>query len=77
MFKYALVSDAGDMVAATVDSIAKPIWSPSLKELIVLPTKSLSTLAVTLLLIFVLPIDVAFCLTLTVTSPAALELPEK
>ena len=40
IFKYALVSEAGDIVTAVVDSNDKPIWSSALKALIVLPTKS-------------------------------------
>lgn len=77
IFKYALVSEAGDIVTAVVDSNDKPIWSSALKALIVLPTKSESTFAVTFLLIVVLPIGVAFCFTFNVISALTLELPEK
>lgn len=43
-----------------VDSIVSVIWSPVANELILLPIKSVSTLAVVSFIIVVLPIDVWF-----------------
>ena len=75
MYKRQLVSGPGDIVAASVASIDKPIWSLALNEFIVLPENSVSTFAVKLLVIDVLLIGVVFWLSLTVTSVLVLGLP--
>ena len=71
------MSDAGDIVAVFVASIESPILSFALKLAMVLPTKSVSTLAVRFLLIVVLLIGVVFWFRVMVTSVAVFVLPEK
>ncbi|MBD8921897.1 hypothetical protein EGR52_00535 [bacterium] len=60
-----------------VASIERPILSFALKLAMVLPTKSVSILAVRFLLIVVLLIGVVFWFSVMVTSVVVFVLPEK